>query len=533
MENISTELTKEEELHNQKTKFPIIAPTMVKIINRKKNNNTVNSKNNRTQIYMDYNKTSINTNNLRRNLPKIMTSYTPIEKRTKYSNHYKNKNSKGNKVYHLSRNFDLSSLNKYNSENDNFLEKNNNKKDYIENDYYNDIGMNQNITKITSNEDNNEYNYDNSNNINFMTQNDINSINKNNNINKIKMEINKKNLMNKIKRPSKINLNINKKNLKYKIPIDMIHNLNNQKKHKKSKENNHKTHLIQTNNRYNNINNNLSLTPNNQKKRNIDIYNNHNNIRNTKKKELNIESTFITFNNLVSQAKELGHILIDNKDLLKTENFDNIENEENDDLLEINNLNMKSEINKLNQELKDEHKGVEQLQKINSELNNKIILFNDSAKQYEKKVNELITVINQVKNSNNNNNNNNLNNSDNISNGISNNNNLRKDSNNNFIIQKKPKKKKYKFGFVELIFMKDDKFQYIQKKKPPQYEISENKNFIIKKKEQKLVFKNMNNNNGDKIIRMKATNEDYLDAASQMANHIIIESLISLEDEEK
>ena len=43
----------------------------------------------------------------------------------------------------------------------------------------------------------------------------------------------------------------------------------------------------------------------------------------------------------------------------------------------------------------------------------------------------------------------------------------------------------------------------------------------------------MNNNNGDKIIRMKATNEDYLDAASQMANHIIIESLISLEDEEK
>ena len=115
MENISTELTKEEELQNQKTKFPIIAPTMVKIINRKKNNNTVNPKNNRTQIYMDYNKTSINTNNLRRNLPKIMTSYTPIEKRIKYSNHYKNKNSKGNKVYHLSRNFDLSSLNKYNS----------------------------------------------------------------------------------------------------------------------------------------------------------------------------------------------------------------------------------------------------------------------------------------------------------------------------------------------------------------------------------------------------------------------------------
>ena len=195
---------------------------------------------------------------------------------------------------------------------------------------------------------------------------------------------------------------------------------------------------------------------------------------------------------------------------------------------------MKSEINKLNQEIKKEYKGVEELQKINSELNNKIILFNDNAKQYEKKVDELISVITQVKNNNNNNSNNN---SDNISNGISNNNNtniLRKNSNNNFTIEKIPKKKKIKFGFVELIFMKDDKFEYIQKIPPPKYEKSENKNFLIKKNEPKLVFVNMNKNdkNGNKnIIKLKATNEEYLDAASQMANQIIIESLISLKNE--
>ena len=43
---------------------------------------------------------------------------------------------------------------------------------------------------------------------------------------------------------------------------------------------------------------------------------------------------------------------------------------------------MNSEITKLNQQIKNEHKTVEQLQKINSELNNKIILFNDNAKEY-------------------------------------------------------------------------------------------------------------------------------------------------------
>ena len=183
------------------------------------------------------------------------------------------------------------------------------------------------------------------------------------------------------------------------------------------------------NNRYNNnINDNLSLTQNNQNIKKMSAYTTtYNNNKSNNNKDLNLESTFMTFNNLVSQAKELGHILIDNKDLLKNQNFEFIESEENNELFEANNINMKSEINKLNQEIKNEHKSVEELQKINSELNDKIILFNNNAKQYEKKVEELINVINQVKNNSNNNSNNN---SDNISNGISNNNNiLRKNSN--------------------------------------------------------------------------------------------------------
>ena len=499
MDNNSTEMTKEDEMNimhglNQKNikqnKFPMLIPTMTKIIKRKKNNNSrVDSKLKKNQLLIDYNKTSVNINNFRRNLPKIMTSYTPIERRHKYTNNSKNKNNKENKTYNLSRNFDISLLNNCNSDNNN-------------NNYF-------------SNNDN----YDSNNNNNYLTTNNINSLNNKNA--KIKLDINKKNLMNKMKHPSKINFNINKKNLKYKLPIDMINNLNQKRKQK-----------------YNN-NDISNLSPNNNRKLNIrqknnNIYTNLNNSLN-KQKELNIESTFMKFNNLVSQAKELGHILIDNKDLLKNRNLNNlIENEDNvNDYFLSNNIEMKSEINKLNQEIKKEYKGVEELQKINSELNNKIILFNDNAKQYEKKVDELISVITKVKNNNNNSNNN----SDNISNGISNNNNtniLRKNSSNNFTIEKIPKKKKIKFGFVELIFMKDDKFEYIQKIPPPKYEKSENKNFLIKKNEPKLVFVNMNKNykNGNKnIIKLKATNEEYLDAASQMANQIIIESLISLKNE--
>lgn len=542
--NNSTEMTKEDEMNlineldqknnKKQRKFPMIIPSMAKIKKGKPNNSKINKK----QLLIDYNKTSVNITNLRKNLPKIVTSYTPIEKRNKYTNNFKNKKNKGDKLYNLSRNFDVSLLNNCNSDNNNFFGRSKNKSKYIENDNENDISLNQNFSKISRNEDNYESNYDNSN-MNYMTQNNINSINKNNN-NKIKFDINKKNITNKIKHPSKINLNINKKNLKYKIPMDMINNLN-QRKQKQSNDKdshsiNRKLNIRQKNNRYNNnINDNLSLTQNNQNIKKMSAYTTtYNNSKSNNNKDLNLESTFMTFNNLVSQAKELGHILIDNKDLLKNQNFEFIESEENNELFEANNINMKSEINKLNQEIKNEHKSVEELQKINSELNDKIILFNNNAKQYEKKVEELINVINQVKNNSNNNSNNN---SDNISNGISNNNNiLRKNSNQNFTIEKIPKKKKLKFGFVELIFMKENKFQMIQKEKPPEYEKSENNNFLIEKqnKEPKLVFVNMNKNNDEENkINYTVNKDDYYDAASQMANHIIIESLISLKNDEK
>ena len=542
--NNSTEMTKEDEMNlineldqknnKKQRKFPMIIPSMAKIKKGKPNNSKINKK----QLLIDYNKTSVNITNLRKNLPKIVTSYTPIEKRNKYTNNFKNKKNKGDKLYNLSRNFDVSLLNNCNSDNNNFFGRSKNKSKYIENDNENDISLNQNFSKISRNEDNYESNYDNSN-MNYMTQNNINSINKNNN-NKIKFDINKKNITNKIKHPSKINLNINKKNLKYKIPMDMINNLN-QRKQKQSNDKdshsiNRKLNIRQKNNRYNNnINDNLSLTQNNQNIKKMSAYTTtYNNSKSNNNKDLNLESTFMTFNNLVSQAKELGHILIDNKDLLKNQNFEFIESEENNELFEANNINMKSEINKLNQEIKNEHKSVEELQKINSELNDKIILFNNNAKQYEKKVEELINVINQVKNNSNNNSNNN---SDNISNGISNNNNiLRKNSNQNFTIEKIPKKKKLKFGFVELIFMKENKFQMIQKEKPPEYEKSENNNFLIEKqnKEPKLVFVNMNKNNDkENKINYTVNKDDYYDAASQMANHIIIESLISLKNDEK
>ena len=104
------------------------------------------------------------------------------------------------------------------------------------------------------------------------------------------------------------------------------------------------------------------------------------------------------------------------------------------------------------------------------------------------------------------------------------------------MLENKPKKKKIKFGFVELIFMKDDKFEMIHKPKLPQYQATKPEFLTINKthKEPKLVFVNINknssniDNNGG-----KATNEEYLDAASQMANSIIIESLLSIQNEDE
>ena len=67
---------------------------------------------------------------MRKNLPKIVTSYTPIEKRNKYTNNFKNKKNKGDKLYNLSRNFDVSLLNNCNSDNNNFFGRSKNKSKY-------------------------------------------------------------------------------------------------------------------------------------------------------------------------------------------------------------------------------------------------------------------------------------------------------------------------------------------------------------------------------------------------------------------
>ena len=575
-----TELSNEDDLNitpklienknNRFGKSPINMPTLSKVIKRKVNNNLMKKsqkiQREKDQLFLDYHRNSINNmNNYRTNLPNIITSFTPIEKRNNYkriSLANKNKSSQGNKYSYISRNFDLSMLNYHNSDNINFFQNDqlNNtfnlkrvKKGYNNNYKYNENDNEMNLSQILSNKNknniymgsNNLYsrNIDNKNNnlnLNYMTQNNMNSSTKNNINNKMKFTLNKKNLMNTIKKPSKINLE--KKNLKYKIPLDMINNYNYGKKKLMND-------IMEGGGQGYGNNRKLNIKQRNNKSTNKDIIDCSNiDIENNEKEEVNInkskdfiKSTIIAFNGLVSQAQELGQILIDNKEMMNANNknelnsskFKNSTDNIND--MDINNINVKSKLNKLNQEINNEHKTVEELQKINSDLNNKINLFNENTQQYENKVKELVTVINQIKNTNNNNASNSNSNSDNFSNGIGNNNVLRKDSNNNFMLENKPKKKKLKFGFVETIFMKDDKFQVILKKKPPQYDISNKEYLTINKTLPKLLFVNMNkdDNENNGKGKNKASEEEYLDAASQMANHIIIESLISMENEDE
>ena len=574
-----TELSNEDDLNitpklienknNRFGKSPINMPTLSKVIKRKVNNNLMKKsqkiQREKDQLFLDYHRNSINNmNNYRTNLPNIITSFTPIEKRKNYkriSVATKNKSSQGNKNSYISRNFDLSMLNYHNSDNINFFQNDqlNNtfnlktvKKGFNNNYKYNENDNEMNLSHILTNKNknniymgsNNLYsrNIDNKNNLNlnYMTQNNMNSSSKNNINNKMKFTLNKKNLMNTIKKPSKIN--IEKKNLKYKIPLDMINNYNYGKKKLMNDIiegggqglwNNRKLNIKQRSNK--------SANKDIIDCSNIDIENNEKEEVNINKSKDFIKSTIIAFNGLVSQAQELGQILIDNKEMMNTKNKNELNSSklknsiDNINDIDINNINVKSKINKLNQEINNEHKTVEELQKINSDLNNKINLFNENTQQYENKVKELVTVINQIKNTNNNNASNSNSNSDNFSNGVGNNNVLRKDSSNNFMLENKPKKKKLKFGFVETIFMKDDKFQIILKKKPPQYDISNKEYLTINKTLPKLLFVNMNkdDNEHNGKGKNKASEEEYLDAASQMANHIIIESLISMENEDE
>jgi hypothetical protein len=548
MENSMIELSNENNLNltpkflkkNRFNKSPILISNLSKVIKPKANNNYLLNnqifQKEKEQLILDYHRNSINNNNYRTHLPNIITSLTPIERRNNYkriSVAQKNKSFHGTKNYN-SRNFELTNFFENDQLNSTFqLKKFNQMKN---NKYYNTHIYSRNIDNMLNKSSLSP---------NYLTQNNISTTNKNN-FNKIKFSLNKKNLMNTIKKPSKIN--IEKKNLKYKIPIDVINNYNYGKKKilndvsiEGHNNNSRKLNIKQRNHK------SISGISPMKKSKDTNEYNNIDN-KNNEKEEINIndskafiESTLIAFNGLVSQAQELGQILIDNKEMINSKNKsergesnDLMENNEED---EDNEINVKSKLNKLNQEIKNKNKTVEELQKINLDLNNKINLFNENTQQYENKVKELVTVINQIKNNSNNPSNSNSNNSDNYSNGIiGNNNTIKKESNNNFMLENKPKKKKLKFGFVELIFMKDDKFEMIHKPKPPQYQASKPEFLTINKthKEPKLVFVNINKNcNNIDNSGGKATNEEYLDAASQMANSIIIESLLSIQNEDE
>ena len=396
------------------------------------------------------------------------------------------------------------------------------------------VGSSKN--KNSRNNDNLDIN--NKNKRNFLTHinNNINTFSTKNNNEKLKFTVNKKNILNTIKKPAKIK--IEKKNFKYKIPIELMNNLGNKKKVQGDRIGetaiNRKLNLKLRNN------NNRSASTSNNKKNKINYNNSKNYIENNDNNSKSfIESTLLAFNGLVSQAQQIGQILIDNKEIIN----DNKENELVSNQLKnsIEILNMDKKIDKLDNKIRNEHKTIEELQKINLDLNNKINLFNKNSQQYENKVKELSDVINQLKQNNNNITNNNSEKSirDNISSSLINQNHnvpinysgnkyIPSNQNNSFTLEGIPKKKKMKFGFVERIFMKDDKFQYINNQKP-----KININIDKSNKEQKLIIVNMNKGNEAEDNKNKIiTKEEYEDAAEQIANQLLIESLFSLNENE-
>ena len=291
---------------------------------------------------------------------------------------------------------------------------------------------------------------------------------------------------------------------------------------------------------------NISGIKNNQNKKNMYEYENEE--KDVGESKSFIESTLAAFNGLVSQAQQIEQILIDKEEEINA----NKENELINNKLKTSNSDIK--IEGLVKKINDEQKTVEELQNINTDLNNKINLFKENSKQYETKVKELVNVINQLKQNNNygSNNNSHISNADNLLSGMDADNLLSgmgnqniswmdpgnkyipTVENNNLVLERKPKRKKIKFGFVESIFMKDDKFEIMSKKKSNVNNSNKNDNAANNKvhKEPKLVFVNMNNNNLNDVLKNKQlTKEEYEDAAAQMANHIIIESLDSIQNE--
>lgn len=417
-------------------KSPIIMPKLSKILKKNVNLLQHNQKVKRFKDNLLLNSYS-NKNNISTNLPEIITSHTPIERRNNYKMiNISTKNKRKNDEH--TRNFGLTI---YNNNSNN----------------YNYIGSQElnNTFQIKKIRESNNQNI----NRNFIsTQYNIGK----NNHDKIKFQLNKDNSLYELKKPMKINLK-SKNNKKF---IDIINNYNDNKKK-----------LTEIN------------TLKEQEREKSPQFNiQGNTIMKHISKDLKLNSkSFIEskLNNLVSQAKELKNIISNTE--------------------EINNLSNKDE----NKDLE-----IQKLQKENEDLNSKITILKEKNIKYEQKINELVNSMEQLKQTNTQNTN--VINSQNLT------------------LEGKPKRKKIKFGFVELIFMHEEKLTIINKKKLPKYTFSEKKTFTLGRvrREPKLIFKNMNNNtNNDEG---KATEEDYIDAAEQIANNIIIESLnsIKLEDEE-
>ena len=483
-----------------------------------------------------------NINILKSDLPNIFYDINQIDKRNN-NKLFTGKSVEGKMNSHYSRNINLfnsSGINdSYYLDNDNYnttmklrrLTQNKKSKNLYNDNDQNSMNITQLVWKKNRNMGFTGYKNNNSRNVDSMNENENyclthNNVNyatsfttKNNNETK-KFTINKKNLLNTIKKPSKIKME--KKNLKYKIPIEFMNNLNNKKNNiqNNSKELNRRKINIKKRNINNNMRSLSNIVPRTKNEKIIKYLNEKENEE--KESPSFIESTLFAFNGLVSKAQKLGKILIDNKEMINTNKDNELLNNSLKKSIEI--LNVEDKIDKIDKKIKDEHKTVEKLQKINSDLNSKINLFNENSQHYENKVKELTNVINQIKQ----NNNGSICNSKNMSRSESINIYFPSKQQINFMLEGKPKKKKLKFGFVESIFMKPDKFQIDSIKKNM-------RNHPIKKtkKQSKLITVNMNkNHNNTKNTEEKIDIKDYQDAAEQMANQIIIESLLSIEEED-
>ena len=493
-----------------------------------------------------------NINILKSDLPNIVSNLNPIEK-PNYTNVQSGKSIQEKKYYINSRNVDTFNNNTGHSGKFNtslqlkrIIQNKNNKQ--INDADNNHMNLSQIVWHKSKNmgfvgsKNKNSRNIEISNtNINNSLSHghNVKSFSTKNNNEKIKFTINKKNLMNTIKKPSKIKME--KKNLKYKIPINLINNIGNKKKLALNLQKDRKLNIKQRDINNNRSYSNISGIKNNQNKKNMFEY--ENDEKDAGESKSFIESTLAAYNGLVSQAQQIEQILIDKEEEINANKENELINNKLKSSIDV--LNADNKIDRLDKKINDEQKTVEELQNINSDLNNKINLFKENSKQYETKVKELVNVINQLKQNNGygSNNNSHVSNAENLLSGMANQNISWMDpgnkfiptvENNNLILERKPKKKKIKFGFVESIFMKHDKFEIICKKKSNGNNSNKNDNAPNNKahKEPKLVFVNMNKNNlNDNFKDKELTKEEYEDAASQMANHIIIESLVSIQNE--